>query len=102
MTRQDLIDDIAETTGISKQAATAALDAVLEAIPEALARGEEVRLVGFGTFSAHIRAASEGRNPRTGEPLSIPERRVPKFKAAKRFTEALNQEQPKMQERKRA
>ncbi|MEM7618980.1 MAG: HU family DNA-binding protein [Pseudomonadota bacterium] len=75
---------------MTKEAAAAAVDATLESIVDALKGGDSVRLVGFGNFEVAERKASNGRNPRTGEPLKIPASRVPKFKAGKAFKEAVN------------
>jgi DNA-binding protein HU-beta len=66
------------------------VDATLDGITDALKRNDEVRLVGFGTYSVANRSATEGRNPRTGEPIKIPASKLPKFKAGKQLREALN------------
>ena len=81
MNRQELIDKIAEATGISKKDGGAALDAIVEAIGDALAGGDKVSLVGFGTFEARQRAARDGKNPQTGEKIKIAAKTVPAFKA---------------------
>jgi DNA-binding protein HU-beta len=88
--KQELIGVVAATTGLSKGDATKAVDGVFDAITAALKKNEEVRLVGFGTFHVATRAASEGRNPRTGEPLKIPASKQPKFKAGKGLKDSLN------------
>ena len=90
MNKQDLVSKVAETADISKQKAATAVDAVIEAIKGSLKTGEDVRLVGFGTFSVSDRAATTGRNPRTGEPIKIPASKQPKFKAGKELKEAVN------------
>lgn len=91
MNKQDLVTVVASKGGMSKGDATKAVDATLEAIMEALAgKEEEVRLVGFGTFSVAERAASEGRNPRTGEKIQIAASKTPKFKAGKEFRDKVN------------
>ena len=90
MNKNDLITRIADNAGITKADATRAADAVIDAITSALKTGDEVRLVGFGTFSVSKRAATEGRNPRTGEKIKIPESRQPKFKAGKGLKDAVN------------
>lgn len=90
MNKQDLIGVVAAQTGLSKGDATKAVDGVFEAITEALKKSDEVRLVGFGTFHVANRAASEGRNPRTGEKINIPASKQPKFKAGKGLKDALN------------
>jgi len=88
--KQDLVSRVADKAGITKADATRAADAVIESITAALKSGDEVRLVGFGTFCVTKRAASEGRNPRTGEKIKIPASRQPKFKAGKGLKEAVN------------
>jgi len=88
--KQELIGVVAATTGLSKGDATKAVDGVFDAITAALKKNDEVRLVGFGTFHVAERAASEGRNPRTGEPLKIPASKQPKFKAGKGLKDSLN------------
>ena len=80
MNRNELVDTVAGKTELRKAEASKAVDAVFDAIAEALKGGDEVRLVGFGTFSVASRAASEGRNPRTGEKIAIPASKQPKFK----------------------
>ena len=81
--KNDLVTAVANSTGLSKTDAGKAVDGVFDAITAALKGGEEVRLVGFGTFSVSSRAASEGRNPRTGQKINIPASKQPKFKAGK-------------------
>ena len=83
MNKNDLIANVAEAAGLSKADAGSAVDAVLSAITDGLAGGGEIRLVGFGTFSVANRAATTGRNPRTGEAIQIPASKQPKFKAGK-------------------
>jgi len=83
MNKNELITEVAERAGLTKSAAGQAIDSVFEVISGALAQGDEVRLVGFGTFLTTTRKASEGRNPRTGAPIKIAESRVPKFRAGK-------------------
>lgn len=90
MNKKELIDSVAQEAELTKEAAAAAVDATLESIVDALKGGDSVRLVGFGNFEVAERKASNGRNPRTGEPLKIPASRVPKFKAGKAFKEAVN------------
>ncbi len=90
MNKNDLVAHVADSAGLSKGDATKAVDAVFDGITETLRRGDEVRLVGFGTFSVADRAASEGRNPRTGEKIDIPASRQPKFKAGKGLKDSLN------------
>lgn len=90
MNKNDLISTVAETSGLSKSDASNAVEGVFDAITKALAGGDEVRLVGFGTFSVAKRKASTGRNPRTGEPMNIPASTQPKFKAGKGLKDAVN------------
>ena len=90
MNKNDLIAQVAGSTGMSKAEAGGALDAVLDGIGGALAGGGEVRLVGFGTFSVGHRKATTGRNPRTGEAIQIAASNRPKFKAGKALKEAVN------------
>jgi DNA-binding protein HU-beta len=88
--KNDLVATVADSAGLSKADATRAVDAVFDSISSALAGGREVRLVGFGTFTVANRAASEGRNPRTGERIHIPASKQPKFKAGKALKDAVN------------
>lgn len=90
MNKQELIGSVAETAGLSKGDAGKAVEAIFEAITGALKKGDEVRLVGFGTFSVSKRKASTGRNPRTGEPMKIKASSQPKFKAGKGLKDACN------------
>jgi DNA-binding protein HU-beta len=88
--KNDLVAAVADETGLSKGDSAGAVDAVFDSITAALRGGEEVRLVGFGSFSVAHRAASEGRNPRTGEKINIPASKQPKFKAGKGLKDAVN------------
>jgi DNA-binding protein HU-beta len=88
--KNELVDAVATAADLKKSEATLAVDAVFEAITGALKKGEEVRLVGFGTFAVSQRAASEGRNPRTGEAIKIAASKQPKFKAGKGLKDAVN------------
>ena len=90
MNKNDLVAEIAEKCGMSKTDVVKVVDATLEGITDALKRDDEVRLVGFGTYSVAQRNASQGRNPRTGEPIKIPASKLPKFKAGKQLRDALN------------
>ncbi len=90
MNKNDLIAAVAEGTGLSKADSAKAVDGVFDAITRSLRRGDEVRLVGFGTFTVATRAASEGRNPRTGERIRIPASKQPKFKAGKGLKDAVS------------
>lgn len=91
MNKAELVDAIAGKTGDSKAAAGASLDATLDVITSALARGEKVQLTGFGTFERRHRAARMGRNPRTGAAVPIAASNVPAFKAGKALKDAVNQ-----------
>lgn len=90
MNKNELVAHVADTTGLAKSDASKAVDAVFDGISSALSSGGEVRLVGFGTFNVVERSASEGRNPRTGEKISIPASKQPKFKAGKQLKDAVN------------
>lgn len=90
MNKNELISSVADRTGLSKSDTASAVDSVFEAITAALSGGDEVRLVGFGTFSVAQRKASQGRNPRTGEAINIPASKQPKFKAGKGLKESVN------------
>lgn len=89
MNKNDLISRVSENADLTKADAAKAVDAFLEAISESLQSGQEVRLVGFGTFAVANRAATEGRNPRTGEKIQIPATRLPKFKPGKGLKDAV-------------
>ena len=90
MNKNDLVASVADQSGLTKADATKAVDAVFDSITGAMKKGGEVRLVGFGTFSVAKRAASTGRNPRTGESIKIPASNQPKFKAGKGLKDAVN------------
>lgn len=90
MNKSELVAKAAELSGLTKADAEKAVDGLFEAISAALKSGDEVRLVGFGSFSVAERAASEGRNPRTGEKIQIAASKQPKFSAGKGLKEAVN------------
>ena len=90
MNKQELIATVADTTGLGRSDAGRAVEGVFDAITSALKRGDEVRLVGCGTFSCSKRKASTGRNPRTGEPMQIKESTQPKFKAGKGLKDSVS------------
>lgn len=90
MNKNDLVAAVADSADLSKADATKAVDSVFESITSALKSGTEVRLVGFGTFAVTERAQSEGRNPRTGEKITIPASKQPKFKPGKALKDAVN------------
>lgn len=83
MNKSELINAVAEKAALSKKDSEAAVSAVLDVIAEALAQGDEVRLVGFGTFEVKKREARMGLNPKTKEPVPIPATKVPAFKPGK-------------------
>ena len=85
MNKAELIDLVAERADISKKDATAAVDAVLEGVKSAVAKGDKVSLSGFGIFEKSDRAARTGRNPQTGAPVNIAATSVPKFRAGAEF-----------------
>lgn len=90
MQKSDLIEKIAGDTGISKAAADRALKSLLDSVTQALKSGDRVSLVGFGTFSVSKRGARTGRNPQTGETISIKASKAPKFSAGKSLKDAVN------------
>ena len=90
MNKSDLISAIAEDAELSKAEASRALDATLNVITSSLQKGDDVTLIGFGTFSVSERAARTGRNPQTGKPLKIPASKVARFKAGKALKDAVN------------
>ncbi|HZG60279.1 MAG TPA: HU family DNA-binding protein [Anoxybacillus sp.] len=89
MNKTDLINSVAEASGLSKKDATKAVDAVFESITEALKNGDKVQLIGFGNFEVRERAARKGRNPQTGEEMEIPASKVPAFKPGKALKDAV-------------
>lgn len=90
MNKTQLIDELASSADISKAAAGRALDAFTDTVTAALKDGEQVALVGFGTFSVRDRAARSGRNPQTGQTIQIAAAKVPAFKAGKALKDACN------------
>lgn len=90
MNKQELIDQVASAADMTKSDAASAVDALLDTITGALKKGDDVRLTGFGSFVVTKRAASTGRNPRTGATVQIPAANVPKFKAGKALKDAVN------------
>lgn len=89
MNKTDLIEKVAEEADLSKAAAGRAVNAVFDSISDSLAKGEEVGVVGFGTFAVSERPARQGRNPQTGESIQIQATKVPKFKAGKNLKDAV-------------
>ena len=90
MNKNDLVKSVAVATDMSSSDAARAVDSVFESITNSLKAGDEVRLVGFGSFSVAQRKATTGRNPRTGEAINIPASNQPKFKAGKALKESVN------------
>lgn len=90
MNKSELIEAIAASADIPKAAAGRALDAMVDSITDALKKGDQVALVGFGTFAVKERAARTGRNPRTGDPIEIAAAKIPSFKAGKALKDAVN------------
>lgn len=89
MNKSDLINKVSEGTELSKKDATKAVEAVFEAITEALKDGDKVQLVGFGNFEVRERSARKGRNPQTGIELDIPASKVPSFKPGKALKDVI-------------
>lgn len=90
MNKSELIDAIAASADLPKATAGRALDAVIESVTNALAAGDSVTLVGFGTFATKERAARTGRNPQTGKAINIAAAKIPGFKAGKALKDAVN------------
>jgi len=90
MNKSELIDAVAQSADISKAAAARAVDGFIAAVTEALKKGEQVTLVGFGTFLVREREARTGRNPQTGAEIQIPASKLPSFKAGKGLKDAVN------------
>ena len=89
MNKTDLINQVAEKTGLTKKDSTKAVDAVFNSITEALRNGDKVQLIGFGNFEVRERAERTGRNPQTGEEMVIPATKVPTFKPGKALKDAV-------------
>ncbi len=90
MNKTELVDAVAEQADLTKAAAARAVEAALDAISGSLAKGDQVALIGFGTFLVRDRAARSGRNPRTGETIEIAAAKIPSFKAGKALKDAVN------------
>jgi DNA-binding protein HU-beta len=88
--KNDLVAAVSRSTSLSKADCAKAVDSVFDSIADTLKAGQEVRIVGFGSFNVTRRKASQGRNPRTGEPITIPASNQPKFKAGKGLKDAVN------------
>lgn len=89
MNKTEFINAVAEKEGIEKKCAEKAVNAVFATIAQELAKGEKIQLVGFGTFEIRERAEKRGRNPRTGETMTVPASKVPAFKAGKALKDAV-------------
>lgn len=89
MNKQELIDAVAASTGDTKASTGSAIDAILETVTQAVSRGDTVQLIGFGSFSTGARAERSGRNPSTGETITIPAAKTVKFTAGKGFKDAV-------------
>ncbi len=89
MTKQDLIDLVAKKASLTNKAARESVQAILDAVRDALKRGEKVVVTGFGTFSVRSRVARKGRNPQTGAEINIPARKTPGFTAGKALKKAI-------------
>jgi len=89
MNKAELIEEVSNRTGLTKRTSREAVDAIVSAITDSLAREEKVTLVGFGTFQVMERKSRKGRNPRTGEGIQIPAKKVPKFVPGKGLKERM-------------
>lgn len=90
MNKAQLIQKLSEKTRLTKTQSEEFLDATLEIIQKVVAKGDDVKLVGFGTFSRAVRKTRNGRNPKTGAPVTIPGGKVPRFRPGKDFKDLLN------------
>ena len=90
MNKAQLVESVAKRTNTTKSQSESVIDAALEVIQASVSNGDDVKLVGFGTFSKFTRQARNGRNPKTGEPVRIPTSIVPKFKPGKDFKERVH------------
>ncbi|OEH84346.1 DNA-binding protein [Desulfuribacillus stibiiarsenatis] len=89
MNKVELVNQMVESTGLKKKDVEAALNSFIETVGDALAKGDKVQLIGFGTFETRERAARSGRNPQTGATITIPAAKVPAFKAGAKLKEAV-------------
>src|SRR5882762_10251324 len=94
MTKADLVNDVANAAELTKKDAERLVEIVFESIIDSLNQGEKIELRGFGSFRVRERGARRGRNPKTGDPVSIPAKRVPYFKAGKELKELINENTP--------
>ncbi len=89
MNKAELVEEVANQTGLTRKASRETIDAMISVVTDALAREEKVTLVGFGTFQVRERKARRGRNPQTGETIQIAAKKVPRFKPGKGLKEAI-------------
>ncbi len=89
MNKAELVEEVANQTGLTKKVSKEAVDAVTSTITDCLARGEKATLVGFGSFKVRKRKSRRGRNPQTGKEIQIPAKKVPKFEAGKNLREVV-------------
>ena len=94
MTKAELVEDVARAAELTKKDAERLVEIVFESIIETLNQGEKIELRGFGSFRVRERGARRGRNPKTGDPVSIPAKRVPYFKPGKELKELINDDNP--------
>ena len=92
MTKAELVEEVSEKTGLPKKQAEIVVNTVFESIVETLKMGEKIELRGFGSFRIRQRDSRTGRNPKTGEKVDVPAKRIPYFKPGKELRELLNQE----------
>ncbi|MFO7768334.1 MAG: HU family DNA-binding protein [bacterium] len=92
MTKADIVENIAEKTGLTKTDTSLVVEGIIETLKEAMVSGESVEIRGFGTFKIKKRAARRARNPRTGEPVDIPAKYVPAFKPSRELKDAVEEE----------
>src|SRR2546422_2484462 len=97
MTKADLVDDVANAAELTKKDAERLVEIVFESIIDSLNQGQKIELRGFGSFRVRERGARRGRNPKTGDPVNIPAKRVPYFKAGKELKELINESQTPLQ-----
>ena len=95
MTKAELVEDVARAAELTKKDAERLVEIVFESIIESLNQGEKIELRGFGSFRVRERGARRGRNPKTGDPVSIPAKRVPYFKPGKELKELINDDSPR-------
>ena len=88
--KDDIVNSVADKASLTKKDAAAAVEAFTSTVQDALKKGNSIGLIGFGTFEVRTRAAREGRNPQTGDPIKIPEKKVPAFKAGKNLRDAVS------------